>query len=141
MTDTPETATEPVDTVSPETVVAMAQEMMDGGYRLVTYTCTELDETTIDLQYHFDKDLVLETRRMTVPKGKPIPSITGVYLAAFMIENELQDQFGLKFEGLAIDFDGQMMFEKSVRHSPLCRYAVIDESAAPATEAAPESTS
>jgi ech hydrogenase subunit D len=36
-----------------------------------------------------------------------VPSISATYLAAFAYENELQDLFGMKVEGLVLDFKGK----------------------------------
>ena len=117
---------ENIKTVTPETIVSEVEAMKKAGYRLVTFTCTDLDENTIDLIYHFDKELVLQHLRMEVSKTATIPSVSGVLLAAFLIENEIQDQFGLKFDGIAIDFHGTLFLEDSVRPSPLCRYTVVE---------------
>ena len=58
-----------------------------------------------DILYHFDKNLQMAHLRLTVTKDTPIPSITPVFLAAFLVENEIQDMFGLHFEGLPINFN------------------------------------
>ena len=61
------------------------------GYRLVTLSCMEIDETTVDILYHFDKDLELKHLRLTAAKRSPVPSISPVYFAALLVENEIQD--------------------------------------------------
>jgi Ni,Fe-hydrogenase III component G len=38
---------------------------------------------------------------LTVPKDTLVPSISPVYFAAFLVENEIQDLFGIRFQGLA----------------------------------------
>ena len=50
-------------------------------------TAVDIDEDNVELMYHFDKDLELLHLRMTVAKKAPAPSISGVYFAAFLIEN------------------------------------------------------
>ena len=107
-------------------LVDTVRGLKSDGHRLVTYSCTELDETTLDLLYHFDKDLEMTHLRLTVPKDGTVPSLSGVYLAAFLIENEIRDQYGLVFDGLVIDYGGAMFLESEVQHSPLCRYMVTD---------------
>ena len=42
-----------------------------------------------------------------VENGVAVPSITGVYPAAFVFENESHDLFGVSFEGISIDFGGE----------------------------------
>jgi len=41
-----------------------------------------------------------------LPKDAEVPSITDLYLEAFVCENEIHDLFGITFKGLAIDFLG-----------------------------------
>lgn len=94
------------------------------GCRLVTLSGVELDEKTCDLLYHFDQDLELSTLRLTVARDEPVPSISGVYFAAFLVENEIQDQFGLRFDGLALDYDRTLYLDEEVATLPFCKYSV-----------------
>lgn len=96
--------------------------------RFVTISCVDLGEDGLDVIYHFAKGLRLSHLRLTVPKGKTAPSITDSYFCAFLVENEIRDQFGLVFDGLNIDYGGTLLLEKDVRLSPLCRYNVAKES-------------
>jgi len=94
------------------------------GCRLVTLSCVELDETSCDLLYHFDKDLELTTLRLTVARTAPIPSISEIYFAAFLVENEIQDQFGLEFEGLVLNYHRTLYLEEEITTLPFCKYSV-----------------
>jgi ech hydrogenase subunit D len=97
------------------------------GYRLVTLTCVELDATSVDLLYHFDRNFELKHLRLTVPKDALVPSITPIYFAAFLVENEIQDLFGVRFQGLVIDYDRTLYLDEEVRTAPpFCRYVVND---------------
>ena len=109
--------------VTPGELAGMARIRMEEGWRFVTISCVELDADTVDLLYHFDKDLALVHYRLTAPKKEAIPSISSVITAAFLVENELQDQFGLVFEGLAIDFGQTLMTDESVSTS-FCKYSI-----------------
>ncbi|RJX26522.1 MAG: NADH-quinone oxidoreductase subunit C [Desulfurivibrio sp.] len=73
------------------------------GCRFVTITCVGADSAGAELLYHFDRELALSHLRLTV-SGDEVPSISGIYAAAFLVENEIQDQFGLVFTGLAPDY-------------------------------------
>jgi len=73
------------------------------GCRFVTITCIGADCGGAELLYHFDRELQLSHLRLTVA-GDEVPSISGIYVAAFLVENEIQDQFGLRFTGLAPDY-------------------------------------
>ena len=41
-----------------------------------------------------------------VPRGAHVPSISDVFLEAFVCENEIHDLFGVSIDGIAIDFLG-----------------------------------
>ncbi|HXC63466.1 MAG TPA: NADH-quinone oxidoreductase subunit C, partial [bacterium] len=58
--------------------------------------------------------------RLCLPlDARSLPSITGSYLAAFIYENELQDLFGVKVEGLALDFKGN--FYMKAKETPFIK--------------------
>jgi ech hydrogenase subunit D len=108
---------------SDQVVGACAQKKAE-GYRFVTMTCTALDQETVDILYHFDKDYKLEHLRLTVARHMPLPSISDVYFAAFLVENELQDLFGLRFRGLALDYNQTLYLDQEVAMAPFCKYTV-----------------
>ena len=122
--------------VTPDAIVAEVTKTKEDGYRLVTMTAVDLDEESLDLLYHFDKDLEERHLRMTVSKKDSVPSISGVYFAAFLLENETQDHFGTQFDGLALDFGGTLYLEEEVMRTPFCKYGVVrkDAEAEAATE-------
>lgn len=115
---------EQVTAVSAENVVGETAKMKVAGYRFVTLSCVEIDETTVDILYHFDREYQLKHLRLTVPKDAPVPSISPVYFAAFLVENEIQDLFGIRFQGLAIDYDRTLYLEAEVKKTPFCKYVV-----------------
>jgi ech hydrogenase subunit D len=100
---------------------------MAKGHRLVTITCTALDEDSFDLLYSFDKDFELSHLRLKVIKNALLPSITGIYFAAFLVENEIQDLFGLRFSGLALDYKGTLYLDEEITNAPFCKYALKEE--------------
>ena len=110
--------------VSAEGLVGEVAKLKVQGYRLVTLSCTELDETTLDILYHFDKDLGLKHLRLTATKSSPVPSISPVYFAALLVENEIQDFFGLRFEGLLVDYHGTLYLEEEALKTPYCRFSL-----------------
>ena len=121
--------------VTLETVVGEVTKIKAEGCRLITMTCVDIDEEHVELLYHFDKELQDRHLRMTVAKKAPVPSISPVYFAAFLIENEIEDQFGIKFDGLVLDFGGTLYLEEEVMRTPFCKYGVIRKDAAPAESA------
>lgn len=98
--------------------------LKDEGFRLVTMTCVDLDENSVDLIYTFDRNLEMVHLRMRQAKDHPAPSISNILFAAFLVENEIQDQFGISFEGLVLDFDRSLYLEEEVSFTPFCKYGV-----------------
>lgn len=89
-----------------------ARAMMEEGYRLVVMSCTKLQHFQVD--YTFDKDLKFRNFRVELPLDTPnLPSISSTYFCSVLYENEIHDLFGIKFEGLALSFDGKF-YQKEV---------------------------
>lgn len=110
--------------VSPDNLVGTVAKLKVEGYRFVTLSCMQGHENTIVILYHFDKDLVLKHLRVDVPADSPLPSITPVYFAAFLVENEIQDLFGLRFSGLAVNYERTLYLDGEVKVTPFCKYTV-----------------
>ena len=68
----------------------------------MTLTCCDIGGA-FEVLYHFDRDLTMRNLSITIPAGDRLPSISGVYLCAFLVENEIADLFGLQMEGLPVD--------------------------------------
>ena len=115
---------EQVIPISLDAVVGEAGRMKAEGYRLVTLSAAELDAEKVDILYHYDKNLTMKHLRLTVAKDVQVPSISSVYLAALLVENEIQDLFGVRFKGLAIDFNRTLYLDEEIKTTPLCRYTV-----------------
>ena len=92
-----------------EDIVKVTKDMQNQGQRFMLITCVDLKDDTFDLIYQFDKDLVLTAFRVTVGKGQVVPSISPVFISALLIENEIQDLFGIEFSDLAIDYNHKLM--------------------------------
>lgn len=101
-----------------------AKKYHDGGYRLVTTTCVDLDDK-FDIIYHFDKNLKLENLRLTIDKGTALPSISSIYFCAVLPENEMQDMFGIKVDGLAVDYGGKLLLGDDSPLSPMAHIEVV----------------
>lgn len=84
-----------------------AVDMKERGYRYVQMLAVNTDNG-IDLQYAYmlGSDLKMFTVE-GVKKGTKVPSITDIFLEAFVFENEAHDLFGVEIEGIAIDFGGK----------------------------------
>jgi ech hydrogenase subunit D len=126
---------EEVVAITLDTLLGEVAKAKIDGYRFVTLSCVEVDENTADIFYHFDKDLVMKHYRLTLPKSAAVHSISAVYFAAFLVENEIQDLFGIRFSGLAVDYHGTFYLEEEVRRTPFCRYSIA--TAQPSGSASP----
>ena len=113
------------ETITPDQVVGACARMKAEGCRFVTMTCTAMDENSFEILYHFDKNLELSTLRVAASKDSPVHSITAVYFAAFLVENEIQDLFGLRFPGLALDYNGTLYLDEEIREAPFGKYAAV----------------
>ncbi len=107
-------------------LVAAVTRLKADGWRLVTLTSVELDETNMEILYHFDKNLEMKNLRLAATKDGKVPSISGVLFTAFLVENEIRDQFGVIFDGLVLDYQGKLLNEtvQTGATSPFCRYQV-----------------
>lgn len=103
-------------------LLARAARFHEAGFRFVTATCLDRG-ANLEVLYHFDHDLELHTIRTTVAKDAAVPSLTPVYLCAFLVENEMFELFGLKVEGMAIDFGGGLLLTVDAPRMPMLKSA------------------
>lgn len=110
---------ENVHPVSADQLISEVMRKKNEGYRFVTMSSVNLEDGTTDILYHFDKDLELEHLRFNLPAGEKAPSVSGVYFAALLAENELRDLAGLEFDGLVLDYNRTLYLDPSVETVPL----------------------
>lgn len=91
--------------IAPEDVFQTAESLKSEGYRIVQI-CGVTREGETEMIYSFDRDHILRNYRVNVPFGTRVKSITPVYWAAFVYENEVHDLFGVEFEGSKMDYKG-----------------------------------
>ena len=101
--------------IIPEQIVPEAQEKFNAGYRLVGLTVLAADEQHVELLYHYDKACDMTHLRVEVPKDLPIPSISGIYFCALLVENEVQDLFDVRFDGLALDYKRTLLLSEDTK--------------------------
>lgn len=83
-----------------------AQRRLSEGWRYVQILAVNKDDG-VDLVYSYMLDGNLENLIVPdVPRDAHLPSISDVFLEAFVCENEIHDLFGVTFDGLVIDFLG-----------------------------------
>jgi len=119
------------------------QNIAGKNARFCTITCLDQNEH-FEFLYHFETapGQSLTNLRLTLPKGEALPSISSIYLAAALIENEIQELFGIVVEGMAIDFSGGMISAKEGPRSylvkpPDCQPRLQEGLRAPCQDACP----
>ena len=101
--------------ITPEQIVPEAQAKFDAGYRLVTISVLVADEQHVELLYHYDKATDMVHLRTRIQKDIPIPSISGIYFCALLVENEVQDLFDVHFGGLVLDFKRTLLLTEETK--------------------------
>ncbi|RNC29763.1 MAG: NAD(P)H-quinone oxidoreductase subunit J, chloroplastic [Candidatus Dichloromethanomonas elyunquensis] len=108
-----------VQTFQPVTaseIVDAAKNMLNEGYRLIQLCCTKTP-SEMDIIYTFEKtDLQSQNFKLPVNIGDTLPSISSVFFAAFLYENEIHDLYGVNFTDMAVDFKGTF-YETSVKQA------------------------
>jgi ech hydrogenase subunit D len=117
----------PILSVQPNQVVGESARIKAEGYRFVTLSYVERGADQVEILYHFDRDFQMTHLRLTIDRKTLIPSITPVFLAAFLVENEIQDLYGLRVQGLPIDYHRTFYLDAEVREAPLCTYTVAQK--------------
>ncbi len=97
--------------ITPDQLIPTMEELKKKDARFITISVKDHSDSEVQLIYHFEVEDHVENVLMVVPIDKPIQSITGVYLVAFIGENEAQDLFDVKFADLAVDLGGKMLKE------------------------------
>jgi ech hydrogenase subunit D len=103
-----------IDAIPVENLVYRVHTFHDKGYRLVQISCAR-EGDGYEVTYSFDKDLTLKHLRIIAHPENPVPSISHIYLASFVYENEIADLFGIPFTGIVIDYKGTFI-KTSIPH-------------------------
>jgi ech hydrogenase subunit D len=95
-----------IDITIPD-LLEKVREFQVKGFRLVQICCSRLPDK-LEMLYSFDLDYQLTSLRLTLALDAPtpVPSVSGIFLPAFLYENEIHDLYGVKIDGMAIDFKG-----------------------------------
>jgi len=95
------------------------QQMSADGYRFITASCVDLGDDGFDLIYHFDRHTELKQFRVTVGPGEEVPSISKIFFCAFLVENEMQELFGVTITNIAIDYGGTLLLSEGAPSTPM----------------------
>lgn len=109
-----------IDVVSVEkdNILGETSKLKLQGYRLAAVTCVQ-EGDNLELTYHFDLNYEMKNLRVLVEQAATVSSISSVYPSALLIENEFQDLYGLKFEGLLIDYKGRLYLAENAPKTPM----------------------
>ncbi len=95
-------------------LISAVQKMLAEKARFCTATCLDLGDE-FEVLYHFEPGESIEPLkhiRVRISKEDTLPSISGIYLCAVLIENEIQDQFDIQISGMALDFQRRFLRAK-----------------------------
>ncbi len=106
------------ETINKEEILSLCKKYKDDGYRFVAITAEKLEDR-YEFTYHFDLNYEMKHVRVFLSFEDSLPSISTVFPAAFLIENEYQDLYGLIFEGLIIDYKGHLYLTQDGPVAPL----------------------
>ena len=86
----------------------LAVQMKERGARFIQVHAVNC-EGSCDLYYSYMEDGAVHNYKVVgITPDMPVQSITDVFLAAFVFENEARELFGIDMRDVAIDFGGHM---------------------------------
>jgi ech hydrogenase subunit D len=111
--------------IEKEQILATVQEMLHSGYRFVTATCVDNGDDTVDVIYHFGKDMELRNYKVTVKKGGEVPSISKIYFCALLVENEMKELFDINVKDIIVDYDGHLILSDEELTFPMGKQITV----------------
>ena len=106
--------------VTPSTLLGEVARLKTEGYRLITLSGVNTGSDQAEVLYHFDKELVPLHLRLVVSFSDVVPSISQIYFAAFLSENEIQDLFHIRFSKMVLDYDCKLFLTATTKTTPFC---------------------
>ncbi len=88
-------------------LLPVIMEKKNDYWRLAQICCLYKDGN-YEVSYSFAKDYELVNYRLVVDKEEMVPSISRVYKAAILYENEMRELFGLKVEYIKVDYHNKL---------------------------------
>jgi len=113
---------ENIKVITKDTLLQEVQKFADAKARFVTSVCNDMgDELEATYYFNYSPGMEMVALRMVVGKDEEVPSISGIYLCAVLVENEMFEQYGLKVKDMAIDFGGLMLLAKDSPELPMLK--------------------
>lgn len=110
-------------TIEKDQIIDETTKVKKEGYRLVTITC-ENEGEHFEFTYHFDLNYKMKNIRFTAAAGENVKSISNVYKGAFLIENEIQDLFGIDFDDLSVNYKGRLYMAEEGPKAPMVKTVI-----------------
>lgn len=82
-------------------------ELKSENYRLMQAHAVST-EGGYELSYTFGKDYEWTSLRLVIEENEEVPSITNIYKAAFLYENEMEELFGVKIKMISVDYKDKL---------------------------------
>lgn len=99
------------NSINIDEIISTTKACKQKGWAFVQL-CAIVRESSCELLYTFDdeenKETSLHGFLVDVADGQHVPSITEIYPAAFVFENETHDLFGVEIDGISVDFEGNL---------------------------------
>jgi len=92
--------------IESDRLLESVMNLKNNGYRLIQICATKTDKYILD--YSFGKDYSFFNYKIIFQDPIELPSITDFFPGAFLYENEISELFGLKINGINIDFKGTL---------------------------------
>lgn len=109
-----------VKDVKTDELLNVVSSIVSKKCRFVTMTSVDCGDH-FDILYHFDENYKLLNLRLKIGREESIPSIGSVCPGSIIVENEIQDLYGIKFDNLALDYQGRFYLADGAPEKPLCR--------------------
>ena len=96
-----------IEEIKGESLLPAVDALRAAGWRIVQILCVASAEGC-ELSYSFGLGLAMKSLRFRAVAGDAVPSITPIYPAAFLYENEIRDLFGVRIERIGADWAGKV---------------------------------
>ncbi len=81
------------------------KEVKNENYRILQICATKIGED-YEILYSFGCGYDIRHLKTVISPGTHIPSVSDIYPAAFLYENEIHDLFGISIDGINHDYNG-----------------------------------
>jgi ech hydrogenase subunit D len=109
--------------VNKDQLIAEVKKKQAEKARFIMATCLDSGDK-FEILYTFEPAeavVPLSQIRVLMPKNEVLPSITGVYSSAVVVENEITGDFKIEISGMALDFNKLIMQTKDSMQFPLTK--------------------